>query len=104
MRPVFAEVPESGLNFPSRGQKVKNARFLGQFSLSFVKGKAISPILEKRTISHSKLLFISLSRALAQLVERYPYKVDVIGSNPVGPTIFPLDFYNPSVLQSSTMF
>ena len=25
-------------------------------------------------------------RRLAQLVERHPYKVDVIGSNPVSPT------------------
>jgi hypothetical protein len=29
----------------------------------------------------------SSSRGLAQLVERHPYKVDVVGSNPAFPTI-----------------
>jgi hypothetical protein len=29
-----------------------------------------------------------LSRGLAQLVERHPYKVDVAGSSPVPPTEF----------------
>ena len=33
-------------------------------------------------------LFFSLDGRLAQLVERYPYKVDVTGSSPVVPTIF----------------
>src|SRR5690606_16548128 len=30
----------------------------------------------------------SSSRGLAQLVERHPYKVDVVGSNPAAPTKF----------------
>ena len=31
---------------------------------------------------------------LAQLVERYPYKVDVTGSSPVVPTIYNFKFFN----------
>ncbi len=33
-----------------------------------------------------KLKIEYTNRRLAQLVERYPYKVDVIGSSPVSPT------------------
>ena len=37
-------------------------------------------------MDHLSSSFESHNRGLAQLVERYPYKVDVIGSNPVAPT------------------
>ena len=35
---------------------------------------------------------------LAQLVERYPYKVDVTGSSPVVPTIFILEYLKEKTL------
>ena len=43
-------------------------------------------------------IFFSLDGRLAQLVERYPYKVDVTGSSPVVPTI------NKSVVYESDPF
>ena len=44
--------------------------------------------------------YFSLDGRLAQLVERYPYKVDVTGSSPVVPTIFD----KPFVMKESDPF
>ena len=53
---------------------------------SFGKPRKVRSRVDKiGLISYKEELFVS--RELAQLVERHPYKVDVIGSTPVFPTI-----------------
>lgn len=48
----------------------------------------MSRIYETRSTKNSfAAINAASSRGLAQLVERHPYKVDVIGSSPVAPTI-----------------